>query len=144
MFLESIQYVYDVSVHDWTRDFIDDSEQTIAEQLIARQTSQRGNSRLHRIVFSGLNEVDDPEIRKALKRLYHQFHKLLSGYVAQHRQVRGIRSSLSSEATAWAMIGLGSIFDIQHDLGIGSMSGRRQMLGEATTRLLNMTEPEDD
>ena len=140
MFLDSIGYVFDSSVKQWADGINASSEQTAAEQLIAAQSRKRGDSRLHRIVFSGLSEVDDPDIRNALKKLYLQFHEVLAGYVREHRVQRGIKSSLSDDATAWVMIGLGSLFDIQHDLGQGTMKQRRQILGETSTAILNMTD----
>jgi len=140
MFLESIGYVFDVSARQWAEGIDTDSPLTAAEQLIHSQSRKRGDTRLHRIVFSGLSEVDDPEIRNALKQLYLKFHEVLAGYVRDHRQRRNIHSPLSDDATAWVMIGLGSIFDIQHDLGQGTMKQRREVLGEATTAILNMTE----
>lgn len=138
MFLDSIRYVFEITVEQWRAGIDPDSKLTAAEQLIAMQSRHRGDSHLHRIVFSGLSEVDDPEIRRALKKLYQQFHEVLVTYVADHRHQKGIEAPLGDKDTAWAMIGLGSIFDIQHDLGVGSIAARREILGKATTALLNM------
>ena len=149
MFLDSIRFVFDHVVAQWKSGIDLEAEATAAEQLIANQARQRGDSRLHRVIFTGLGEVDDPEIRKALKNLYQQFHKVISGYVRDHREKLRqdsdklksgvLEFSLSDEDTAWAMIGLGSIFDIQHELGVGTMARRREMLGESISSLLNST-----
>ena len=139
MFLDASQYVFDTVTTEWSGTIDNDLAATSAEQLIEWQSQHRGDSRLHRILFSGLSEVDDPEIRKALRSLYSQFHKVLVDYVSAHRQQRSIKSSLGDMETAWAMMGLGSIFDIQHELGQGTMAQRREVLRAATTAILNMT-----
>ena len=139
MFLDAIGFVAESSIQAWSASLQADSSMTDAEQLIATQSQRRGDGHLHRLVFSGLSEADDPQIRLALKNLYQRFHEVLTHYVMQHRQRRGIRSPLSDEATAWALIGLGSVFDIQHDLGQGTMEQRRMSLGETSTAILNMT-----
>ncbi len=139
MFLDAIGYVVDSSLQAWSNSIQQDSSMTAAEQLIATQAQRRGEGQLHRLVFSGLGEADDPQIRTALLRLYQRFHGVLTHYVEQHRQQRGIQSPLSDEATAWALIGLGSVFDIQHDLGHSSMEQRRISLGQTSAAILNMT-----
>ncbi|MGI9518154.1 MAG: TetR/AcrR family transcriptional regulator [Pirellulaceae bacterium] len=139
MFLDAIQYVFDTVTADWSKSIDDDQPDTPVEQLIDWQSQHRGDSRLHRILFSGLSEVDDPEIRKALRNLYRQFHQVLEEYIREHRQQQGQSPALGNAESAWAMIGLGSIFDIAHELGLGNKSQRREILQAATTAILNMT-----
>ena len=139
MFLDAIQYVFDTVTADWASSIDAANKATAAEQLIQWQSQHRGDSRLHRILFSGLSEVDDPEICKSLRALYRQFHEVLVDYVREHRQQRRIESPLGDLETAWVMIGLGSVFDIQHELGQGTMAERRAVLHSATTAILNMT-----
>ena len=138
MFLDAIQYVFDTVTADWSRSIDEAKSETSAEQLIRWQSRHRGDSRLHRILFSGLSEVDDPDIRKSLRCLYQQFHQVLEEYIREHRHQHGQSSGLGDAETAWAMIGLGSIFDIAHELGLGNMSQRREILQAATTAILNM------
>lgn len=137
MFLDAIGYVFDVVSHDWKRAIQENTHLTAAEQLIDSQIKRRGDSRLHRIIFSGLNEVDDPDICKALRTLYMQFHREIAGYVREHRQTRQLPDTLSDDAIAWTLIGLGSIFDIQQELGQGTLKQRREILGVTTLAILN-------
>ena len=138
MFLDAIQYVFDTVTADWSKSIDESKRETSAEQLIQWQSQHRGDSRLHRILFSGLSEVDDSDIRKSLRTLYQQFHQVLEDYIRGHRHERGQSPELGDAETAWAMIGLGSIFDIAHELGLGNVSQRREILQAATTAMLNM------
>jgi len=138
MFMDAIGYVFDVVSHNWKSGIRQNVHLTAAEQLIESQIKRRGDSRLHRIIFSGLNEVDDPDICKALRALYMQFHREIAGYVREHRQTKQLPNTLSDDAIAWTMIGLGSIFDIQQELGQGTLKQRREMLGETTLAILNI------
>lgn len=140
MFLEAIGYVFDVVTRNWKQGIRENIHLTAAEQLIESQMKRRGDSRLHRIIFSGLNEVDDPDICKALRTMYMQFHREIASYVRDHRQTRQLPSTLSDDAIAWTLIGLGSIFDIQQELRQGTLKQRREILGEATLAVLNIRE----
>ena len=138
MFLAALDYVYNVSVQQWQDQVSDDGRQTAAEQILEHQARSRGDSALHRIVFSGLSEIDDPEIRTALAEHYRRFHEVLAGYIQDHRNCRGIENpTIGEQQTAWALIGLASIFDIRGDLGLGSTRERRQLLKTVSESLLN-------
>ncbi len=139
MFLAALDYVYSISVEHWQAEIVANGQHTAAEQLLARQSRSRGESRLHRIVFSGLSEIDDPDIRAALGNHYRRFHKQLAEYIRGHRQQRSIsESSIDAEQIAWAIIGMASIFDIQHDLDLGSMKERRELLRKVSGALINI------
>jgi hypothetical protein len=138
MFLAAIDHVYAVSARQWREQSSGNSTETPAGQLLDQQARSRGDSRLHRIVFSGLSETDDPEIRTALRRLYKRFHRLLTDYVGEHRARKGItRPALDAGQTAWAVIGIASIFDIRNDLNDGSLASRRELLRAVTSVLLD-------
>lgn len=138
MFLDAIGFVFEAVASSWAESIKQKSDITAAEQLIESQIQNRGNSRLHRILFSGLNEVDDPEICLALRNLYLNFHKMISGYVREHRQRHQLQSSLGDDTIAWIMIGMGSIFDIQQELEQGTIDQRRELLGQAANAILNI------
>ena len=138
MFLAALDYVYNISVRQWREHVSGNGRQTAAEQILEQQARSRGDSGLHRIVFSGLSEIDDPEIRSALADHYRRFHEVLAGYIQDHRAQRGIADpSINEQQTAWALIGLASIFDIRGDLGLGSTRDRGQLLKSVSESLLN-------
>ncbi|MDG2013720.1 MAG: TetR/AcrR family transcriptional regulator [Pirellulaceae bacterium] len=138
MFLDAIGFIFESVASSWAESIEQKTDITAAQQLIDSQLHHRGDSRLHRIIFSGLNEVDDPDICRALRDLYLNFHKMISDYVRKHRQQHQLQSSLSDDTISWMMIGIGSIFDIQQELGQGTLDQRRKQLGQAANATLNI------
>ncbi len=81
MFLESIEYIFTETQKTWEKAVLKDDGCTSAERLLAHQARDHGHRRFYRIVFSGITEVNDPDIRLALKTLYRRFHQALSEHL---------------------------------------------------------------
>ena len=139
MFLAAIDWVYDLSERTWV-DIISrqpKGRRGTAAQLLEYESVHHGEFGHYRIIFSGLGESDDPEIRAALARMFTRFHRFLHGQVAAAPRVA---DSLPPELVAWALIGLGTVVNIGHELGLLPPVERRRLLGDVGRRLLG-TEP---
>ena len=139
MFLEAIDYVYRVTTEAW-KEVLESpggDNRTKAERILEFQSQDHGKMRLYRIVFAGLMEADDKEIRLALRSLYKRFATFLSEMVQEHREFRGHSSSeLDVEFSTWAIIGIGTIVDIQRELGLLNKSGREVFMRRAAGMIL--------
>ncbi len=131
MFIASIDYVYDQAAAVWRQVLSEDDDGTgTAVRLLEHEARHYGESGLHRIIFAGLSEADDPDIREALRRMYGRFHRFIREQVNDHRAGDG--KSLTPDATlsAWAIIGLGNVANISRELGLLTDRGRKRLIGD--------------
>jgi len=140
MFIAAIEHVYEVGVRAWQRVLDEgDGDGSSAERLLEHESRHLGDLGLARIVFAGLNESDDPEIRRALAGMYRNYQSFMSTQIREHRRStsrRGADSDADDELTAWAFIGLGTIGSIARELKVLGDRDRRRLIGEEGRRLL--------
>lgn len=142
MFIAAIEHVYDVSTATWDRLLADaDESETAAERLLAYESTHHGEFGLYRIVFAGLSESDDDDIRDALNRMYRRYHEFIARRLTEHREARGASTAGPVETSAWALLGLGAITSIGLELGLFGGDVREALWREAG-RLLVDGEPE--
>ncbi len=138
MFIASIDYVYEQAAGTW-REVLSETDDNAgaALRLLTHEAEHYGESGLHRIIFAGLSEIDEPEIREALRKMYGRFHRFIRGQIAAHRD-GGPTSGLPDETvSAWAIVGLGNVANIGRELGLLTGRGRMRMFGEAGRLLLD-------
>ncbi len=138
MFLAAIQYVLDFTMQYWRQVIADGQEgATAAERILFNQARDHGEMRFYRIVFAGLCE-EDPDIRRAMRDVYESVHQFLAGALSEHRGARrdGPRAP-DPDVSAWALIGLGAVVDIQRELGVLPKDQREQLMREAGRVLLD-------
>jgi AcrR family transcriptional regulator len=137
MFLAAIGYVYDLSVTIWQRVLGEhDDGHTAAERLLEYEARHHGEFGHYRLIFAGLSETDDPDIRAALVDMYRQYQRFLVRQIHAHRAQRGLDAGIDASWLAWAIIGLGTISSIGRELGLLSEHGRQRMFGAVGQRLL--------
>ncbi len=128
MFIAAIEHVYELSVETWKGllQEIRPADTSTAERLLAYEAQHQGEFGFYRIVFAGLNETDDPEIRRALRDMYSSFQRFIETQVRAHRgeQDRGPDASLA----AWAIIGLGTVANIGRELELLGRNRRRDLV----------------
>ena len=139
MFLAVIDHVYDLSEGIWkgllqTRKTGDST----AERLLAYESTHHGDFGHYRIVFAGLTEIDDPEIRKALAEMYRRFHRFIEDQVTSHRKAGSMGDLPDAAMTAWAVIGLGTVANITREMGLMTGPRRRRLIGEIGKMLLGV------
>lgn len=143
MFIAAIAHVYEMGVRAWRR-VIDAAEGggSAAEALLGYESRHLGELGFARIVFAGLNETDDPDIRRALGDMYRRYQAFMAEQIREHRRGtasrrNGRRDRDDERLTAWAFIGLGTIASISKELRVLSQPERRRLLAETGRKLLD-------
>ncbi len=138
MFIASIDYIYEQAAGAWREVLSKTGDpSSAAVRILKHEVEHYGESGLHRIIFAGLSETDEPEIREALRKMYGRFHRFVRGQIAAHRDGGQTNGLPDATVSAWAIVGLGSVADIGRELGLLSGRGRKRMLGEAGRLLLD-------
>lgn len=137
MFLAAIEYVYQLSSDTWlTLLGSSAGDASSARRILAHESRHQGEFGLYRIIFAGLSEADDPEIRRALTEMYARFHRFIENQIAEHHRRSGKTALPSAQLAAWAVIGLGTVANIGKELGLLSDRERSRLILEIGTLLL--------
>jgi len=135
MFIAAIEYVYDSSVETWEKLLVSTKDgQTSAERLLEYEAAHHGEFGMYRIVFAGLSETDDPDIRRALTRMYQQHQSFIERRLVEHRDGQSDRTDVG--LSALALIGLGTMTSITRELELLDESARRQLWTQSGRLLL--------
>jgi AcrR family transcriptional regulator len=138
MFIASIDYVYEQAAGTWREVLSENDDKAgAALRLLTHEAQHYGESGLHRIIFAGLSEADEPEIREALRKMYSRFHRFIRGQIAAHRDGGRTRGLADETISAWAIVGLGNVANIGRELGLLSARARKRMLAEVGRLLLD-------
>jgi AcrR family transcriptional regulator len=129
MFIASIDHVFQLSVEVWTRIGRGRGKDFSPEAVLDYESEHLGEFGNYRLVFSGLTETDDPDIREAVARLYENFHSFIAGRLAERSGKPGGAAS-SPQLAAWALIGLGTVFTIGRELKLMDAKLRRRLLAD--------------
>lgn len=134
MFLAAIDYVYEVAEESWENALAaGGSGESRARQILEFEAEHELRIGRRRIVFAGLSETDDPEIREALARMYEQFHSFVGEQIRAHDPGH----SVDAELLAWAFIGLSTVSTIGKDLGLLGPAKRKELVRRVGELLLS-------
>jgi AcrR family transcriptional regulator len=134
MFLAAIDYVFDSSLSRWKALLARRQESgPAAQRVLDFESTHHGEFGLYRIVFSGLSETTDPEIRAALRRMYLRFHAFI---VDQIQAAQASAPPAESALAAWAFVGLGTVSNISRELRLFSAEERAQLFQQMGRLLL--------
>lgn len=138
MFIAAIGHVYDVSAMVWGKLLAEsDDPQSAAERLLRYESTHHGEFGYYRIVFAGLSEADDPEIRAALAEMYTRYQRFITERIKQHRDGRYESAAVPASLAAWAVIGLGTVASIARELQLGSDTQRHKLFQTVGGALLD-------
>jgi AcrR family transcriptional regulator len=138
MFVAAIEYVYASSTAIWKKLLHDPGDGgTAAERLLAYESRHHGEFGHYRIVFAGLSETDDPEVRAALAGMYRRYQRFIEVQIATHRRRAGQTGVPDPGLAAWAVIGLGTVASIGRELGLFPARQRQQLIGTVGRVLLD-------
>lgn len=143
MFIAAIGHVYDVSVDIWAELLKPDGAgASAAERLLEYESRHHGEFGYYRIVFAGLNEADDPDIRAALSDMYKRYQKFVEKHIGEHRRATNTADAVPEAAlAAWAVVGLGTVANIARELHLMSDVQRRRLFERVGSALLMGTLP---
>jgi len=138
MFLAAIGHVFDISMAIWTDITSTSADASPAEQVLAYEAEHHGELGLYRILFAGLSEFDDPEIRESLRTTYGRFQSWIEDRIVEHRrrEPAGEAHPISADDAAWAAVALGTIINIGRDLDLLSSADRARLLDRVGRLLL--------
>jgi AcrR family transcriptional regulator len=139
MFLAAIEYVFDISMAIWTDISSTSADASPAEQVLNYEAEHLGELGLYRILFAGLNEFDDPEIRETLRATYRRFAQWIEERVVEHRRREPSAEPhpVGAADAAWAAVALGTIINIGRDLDFLTPSDRGRLLNRVGRLLLD-------
>ncbi len=137
MFLASMRYVYDRSERIWEEQASGGTEGTVATRLLTYESRHLGEFGLHRILFAGLSETDDPEIRTHLRETYRRFERWIRRRIETHRKLAGARRGPDAELAAWALVGLGTIAMVGREIDLFPAARRARLIEEGGQLLLD-------
>ncbi len=136
MFIAAIEHIYERSTGFWEKVLIDNGDRRgAAERLLEYEAEYQGEHGISRIIFTGLSEADDPEVRAALSRMYSRYQSFITRRLLEHRPAG--TSTTAAEMDAWAIIGLGTIAEIGRELNLLADADRRRMWKQSGTLLMN-------
>lgn len=136
MFIAAIDFVVDRAAQTWEGVVESQKTGSPAERLLAYESQHVGEFGHARIVFAGLSELDDPDIRKALARMYEKYQKLMRAQVKAHRFLAEKKRRPDEDNTAWALIGLGTVTLIAKELKLLNDRERGQLMSVVGRELL--------
>lgn len=143
MFIASIGYVYDSSVAVWERILADTgANESAAERLLAYESRHFGEFGHYRIVFAGLSETDDADVRAALADMYQRYQRFVREHIGKHRAQHAQHAQHVSvagptpELAAWAVVGLGTVANIALELGLVDDAQRSELFAQIGRMLL--------
>jgi len=137
MFVAAIHHVFDRSLATWeaqlarVRDPAD-----AAPELLKYEARHLGEHGLYRILFAGLGETDDPEIKAALAETYGRFLSFISDKVTAHQR-KSSEHDGGSELAEWAILGLATVANIGRELGLLDSRSRSRLLTEVGDLVMN-------
>jgi AcrR family transcriptional regulator len=138
MFIAAIGHVYDLSVDIWLRVLATaDKRRSAATRLLAHEAENLGKYGHHRIVFAGLNEIDDREIQAALSEMYRRYQRFVRDHVIAHRGKSSKSAAEDAGTAAWAIIGLATVASITRELRILNDAERRRVMSSMGSLLLD-------
>lgn len=146
MFIAAIDHVYDLSARTWEGVATGGTGGSKAQTLLDYESKHLGEFGHARIVFAGLSETDDPQIRRALARMYLRYQKFVCAQVRSHRARPAggaARKRRTAGATApdpvlaaWALIGLGTVASIARELDLLGDRERRRLMVQVGSAML--------
>lgn len=137
MFIAAIDYVYELSARTWESLLGAKRSRRSAVQLLGYEAKHLGEFGHSRIIFAGLSETDDPEIRRALARMYRHYQGFVREQVRSHRALRAAGGRTDPALAAWALVGLGTVSSIALELELLSERDRRRLMVDVGRALLD-------
>lgn len=122
MFLATLDYLYELETRWWAERLAEGGSAGVGRRILEDEGRRRGETGLHRIIFAGLSEADDPEIRKALATMYRKFHRFI---------VKVLKQTADPDdpaLAAWSLIALATFTNIAREFDVFPKTTQRKLL----------------
>lgn len=117
-----------------------------ARRILDEEGKRRGETGLHRIIFAGLSESDDPEISAALAAMYQRFHRFIAKVLKQHAKAKGgdlPDHAASPHLAAWSLIALATFSNIAREFDLFPVATQRKLMAEVGANLAGLNPTAD-
>lgn len=137
MFVAAIHHVFERSLETWEALLADvDDPADAARELLRYEARHLGEHGLYRILFAGLGETDDADIRTALAETYGRFVEFIRAQVAASRGVAPKSGGVAVDQAVWALLGLGTVANIGRELELLGPRQRERLLADMGDAIL--------
>ena len=137
MFIAAIDHIYQLCTAIWKQLLEQNGSGKSSARAVLEYSSQHhGEYGLYRIVFAGLSETDDSDIRTALQQMYRRFQRYIVRQIMAHRGLDSKQAKREAEFAAWGFVGLGTLTDLGRELRLFSDRRRTEMFKGMGTLLL--------
>lgn len=133
MFLATIEHLYELQTRWWSQLLAEGDPADAARRILEDEGKHRGESGLHRIIFAGLSETDDPEVRAAMANFYQRFHKFIVTVLKRQPELTDCATPIP--LAAWSLIALGTFSNIARELDIFGIPTQRRLMAEVGGKL---------
>lgn len=137
MFLAVLGDIAEQQTRWWEEHFEDpryrddpDHAARAARAILDDEGKQRGSTGLHRLIFAGLSEAHDPEIRAALQAMYARLHAYIQRVVKQQITSHPDACLASPALCAWSLVALGSFANIARELDLFPVATQRRLFNQ--------------
>ena len=136
MYLASVHFVYDNAVRIWTEQATQAGSRFCVSDVLEYEAEHLGEFGHYRILFAGLSETDDAEIRSALAKIYRDFHRFIRCRIEEARGDGCGSEGLDAALAAWTFIGLGTVLTFGKEMNLMGPRVRKQILKDVGDLLL--------
>ncbi|MBB6430303.1 TetR/AcrR family transcriptional regulator [Algisphaera agarilytica] len=147
MFLATLDYLYELETRWWEEQLAADPKPDAADpgktarRILDEEGKSRGETGLHRIIFAGLSESDDPEISAALTAMYQRFHKFIADVLKRYAKARDTPlpdHAAQPNLAAWSLIALATFSNIAREFDLFPIATQRKLMAEVGSQIAGL------
>lgn len=142
MFLAVLADIAEQQTRWWEHHFDDPKHRAdpaaAARSILDDEGKSRGSTGLHRLIFAGLSEAHDPDIRDALAAMYARLHAYIQRVVKQQKHNDPNACLASPALCAWSLIALGSFANVARELDLFPVATQRRLFNQLGAALAGL------
>ncbi|HEB60497.1 MAG TPA: TetR/AcrR family transcriptional regulator [Phycisphaeraceae bacterium] len=137
LFIALIERTGDEVIRGWEKQLAgaDSASQRIRILLGANPLTSNEGQGIYRVVVQGLTEIDDREIRKAIKEHMIRLHAFIVEQLKQAKKEKSLVAKADVELIAWMLMHLALGYGLLAPVGL--IGHRSKVSGERIVRLLD-------
>ncbi|MEM8781831.1 MAG: TetR/AcrR family transcriptional regulator, partial [Planctomycetota bacterium] len=144
MFLAVLADIAEQQTRWWEEHFEDPKHRAdpaaAARSVLDDEGKSRGSTGMHRLIFAGLTEAHDPEVRDALNAMYTRLHAYIQRVVKRQQADDPDALIASPLLCAWSLVALGSFANIARELDLFPIATQRRLFNQLGGALAGLGE----